>query len=57
MTEFETVGMCILIVAYGCVFYMAGKAKLLDLVVLMIQDKTKELQEKLKGYDDDEVVK
>ena len=53
MTEFETVGMCILIVAYGCVFYMAGKAKLLDLVVLMIQDKTKELQEKLKGYDDE----
>ena len=55
MTEFETVGMCILIVAYCCVFYMAGKAKLLDLVVLMIQDKTKELQEKLKGYDDKEV--
>lgn len=51
MTEFETVGMCILIVAYGCVFYMAGKAKLLDLVVLMIQDKTKELQERLKDYD------
>ena len=57
MTEFETVGMCILIIVYGCVFYMAGKAKLLDLVVLMIQDKTKELQEKLKGYDDDEGVK
>lgn len=51
MTEFETVGMCILIVAYGCVFYMAGKAKLLDLVVLMIQEKTKELQERLKDYD------
>ena len=51
MTEFETVGMCILVVVYGFVFYMAGKAKLLDLVVLMIQDKTKELQEKLKGYD------
>ena len=52
MTEFETVGICILIVAYGCVFYMAGKAKLLDLVVLMIQDKTKELQERLKDYDE-----
>ena len=51
MTEFETVGMCILIVAYGCVFYMAGKAKLLDLVVLMIQEKTKELQEWLKDHD------
>ena len=51
MTEFETVGICILIVAYGCVFYMAGKAKLLDLVVLMIQEKTKELQERLKDYD------
>ena len=55
MTEFETVGMCILVVVYGFVFYMAGKAKLLDLVVLMIQDKTKELQEKLKGHDDKEV--
>ena len=51
MTEFETVGMCILIVAYGFVFYMAGKAKLLDLVVLIIQEKTKELQERLKDYD------
>ena len=51
MTEFETVGMCILIVAYGCVFYMAGKAKLLDLVVLMIQEKTKELQERIKDHD------
>ena len=51
MTEFETVGMCILIVAYGCVFYMAGKAKLLDLVVLMIQEKNKELQERLKDHD------
>ena len=58
MTEFETIGMCILVVVYGCVFYMAGKAKLLDLVVLMIQDKTNELLEKIKGYaDDDEEVK
>ena len=56
MTEFEIIVTCMLIVAYGCVFYMAGKEKLLDLVVLMIQDKTKELQEKLKGHDD-EVVK
>ena len=51
MTEFETIGMCILIVVYGCVFYMAGRANLLDLVVLMIQDKTKELQKRLKDYD------
>ena len=27
MTEFETIGMCILVVVYGCVFYMAGKAR------------------------------
>ena len=54
MTEVETVGMCILVVVYGFVFYMAGKAKLLDLVVLMIQCKTKELQERLKVHDDDE---
>ena len=51
MTEFEIIGMCILVVVYGCVFYMAGRANLLDLVVLMIQEKTKELQEQLKGYD------
>ena len=51
MTEFETIGMCILIVVYGFVFYAAGRAILLDLVVLMIQDKTKELQERLKDHD------
>lgn len=51
MTEFETIGMCILVVVYGFVFYMAGKANLLDLVVLMIQDKTKELQERIKDHD------
>ena len=51
MAEFETIGMCILVVVYGFVFYMAGKANLLDLVVLMIQYKTKELQERLKDHD------
>ena len=51
MTEFETIGMCILVVVYGFVFYVAGRANLLDLVMLMIQDKTKELQERLKDYD------
>ena len=51
MTEFETIGMCILVVVYGCVFYMAGRSNLLYLVVLMIQEKTKELQERLKDHD------
>ena len=51
MTEFETVGMCILVVVYGFVFYVAGRANLLDLVMLMIQEKTKELQERLKDHD------
>ena len=55
MTELETIGMCILIIVYGFVFYMAGKANLLDLVVAMIQNATKELQERLK--EDDEEVK
>ena len=55
MTELETVRMCILIVVYGCVFYMSGKANLLDLVVAMIQNATKELEERLK--EDDEEVK
>ena len=55
MTELETIGMCILIIVYGFVFYVAGKANLLDLVVAMIQNATKELQERLK--EDDEEVK
>lgn len=55
MTELETVVMCILIIVYGCVFYMAGRANLLDLVVAMIQNATKELEEKLK--EDGEEVK
>ena len=51
MTELETVGMCILIIVYGCVFYMAGRANLLDLIMLIIQDKTKKLQDRLKDHD------
>lgn len=51
MTELETVGICILIIVYGCVFYMAGRANLLDLIMLIIQDKTKKLQERLKDHD------
>ena len=54
MTELETVVMCILIIVYGFVFYMAGRANLLDLVVAMIQNATKELEERLKE-DDEEV--
>lgn len=53
MTELETVGTCILIVVYGCIFYMAGRANLLDLVVAMIQNATKELEEKLKENDEE----
>lgn len=55
MTAFETVGTCILIVAYGFVFYMAGRANLIDLVVAMIQNAIKELEELLE--EDDEEVK
>ena len=51
MTEFETIVMCILVVIYGFVFYVAGRANFLDLVMLMIQNKTKELQERLKDHD------
>lgn len=52
MTVLEVV-MCILVVAYGCVFYIAGRANLLDLVVAMIQNATKELQERIKEYDEE----
>ena len=51
MTEFENIGMCILIIIYGFVFYMAGRANLIDLVMLMIQDKIKELQDRIKDHD------
>ena len=54
MTVLEVV-MCILVVAYGFVFYIAGRANLLDLVVAMIQNATKELEERLK--EDNEEVK
>lgn len=52
MTVLEVV-MCILVVAYGCVFYIAGRANLLDLVVAMIQNATKELEERLKDNGED----
>lgn len=55
MTELKNVVMCILIIVYCCVFYMAGRANLLDLVVAMIQNAAKDLEEKLK--EDDEEVK
>ena len=54
MTALEVV-MCIMVVAYGCVFYIAGRSNLLELVVAMIQNATKELEERLK--EDDEEVK
>lgn len=55
MSDFETVIISILIVVYGCVFYMAGKANLLDWVAKRVQIATKELEERLK--DDNEEVK
>lgn len=55
MTELETVGLCILIVIYGCVFYMAGRENLLELVVTMLRNAVKELSEKFKENDDEEV--
>lgn len=55
MTEFETIAICILVIVYSCVFYMAGRANLLNLVMTMIQNAIKELEEKLK--DNDEGVK
>ena len=47
MSEFETLIMCLLIPLYGVLFYTVGKADLLNLVVLMIKEKTKEIEERM----------
>lgn len=45
MSTFETISMMILIVAYGCVFYLAGKTNLVELLIKSAEEKMKELCE------------
>lgn len=51
MFEFETVIMCFLIPMLCTLCYVAGKGDLLNVIVLMLQEKTKELEERLKDGD------
>ena len=37
-----------LVIGYGTICYLAGKGDLLNLIPLMLQEKLKELEEKLK---------
>lgn len=51
MSDFETIAMCIMILIYGIVFYIAGRIDFLGLVLKMIEAKTKELEEASKDND------
>ena len=46
--ELIIVGTAILVLTYGVICYLAGKGDLLNVIVLMLQDKTKELENKMK---------
>lgn len=48
MTDFEMVMMCFLVPIYGVLFYTAGKCDILNLIVLMIREKTKEIEQRVK---------
>lgn len=47
--ELISVGTAMLVLSYGVICYLAGKGDLLNVVVLMLQDKVKELEDKNKG--------
>ena len=57
MTEFETLLMCFLIPCFAAVFYVSGKGDILNLIVLMLQEKQKEIEEILKEDGEDEAPK
>ena len=51
MSDFETIAMCILILVYGIMFYIAGRIDFLGLVLKVVEAKTKELEEASKDND------
>ena len=57
MTEFETLLMCFLIPCFAAVFYVSGKGDILNLIVLMLQEKTKELEDEAQKAETEEVVR
>lgn len=48
MGEFEYVMLCFLIPVFGVLFYLAGKADIMNLFVLLIREKQKEIEERMK---------
>lgn len=48
MDDLEILLIPILIIVYGVVCYICGKGDLLNVIALMLQDKGKELKEKIK---------
>lgn len=56
MNNIEILLVPILIVCYGAICYMCGKGNLLNILALMLQDKAKELEEKLKDTTQDMTI-
>ena len=51
MSDFETIAMCVSILIYGIVFYIAGRIDFIGLVIKMMEAKAKELEEAQKDND------
>jgi rubrerythrin len=48
MDEFETMLICFLVPYFAAVFYISGKGDLINLVILMLQEKQAEIEERLR---------
>ena len=48
MNDIEVLFAPVLILVYGAICYICGKGDLLNVISLMLQDKAKELEERLK---------
>lgn len=51
MAALEMVAYCILVIGYGAICYMCGKGDLLNLILLMLLQKAKEIEEAMKDED------
>ena len=51
MAAVEMLAYIVLVVGYGALCYMAGKGDLLNLIPLMLLEKAKEIEERLKKED------
>lgn len=51
MTAVEMLAYIVLVVGYGALCYIAGKGDLLNLIPLMLLEKAKDIEERLKKDD------